>query len=175
MPGEPVFLAVGKLRRPHGVRGEMLMEVLTDFPDRLQVGVEVYAGPEHRPLRLRGVRPHREGLLVSFDEYFTPESAGELRNQLLYIGEANLPPLPAGEFYHHQVVGLRVVDQAGRLLGSVTGILETGANDVLVVRSETGPEMLIPYADPFIVEVSLEKGEMHVHTIPGMLPGEQED
>ena len=70
--------------------------------------------------------------MLTFDGYTTPESVGVLRNQILYVRTADLPPLPDGDYYHHQVIGLNVVDEAGRLLGKVTEILETGANDVLV-------------------------------------------
>jgi 16S rRNA processing protein RimM len=171
-PGEPAFLAVGKLRRPHGVRGEMLMEVLTDFPARLKPGFTLLVEPDHQPLRLRSVRPHNDGLLVAFEGIDTPEEAGLLRNRVLVVGQADRPILPEGEYYQHQWIGLRVISSDGRELGRLVEILETRANDVLVVRGETGPEILIPLAGPFIQEVRLAQGELIVNLIPGMLPGE---
>ena len=168
--GEPVFLAVGKLRRPHGVHGEIIMDVLTDFPERLQRGMTLYVGPDHQPLLLRSYRPHAAALLVAFEGYDTPEQAGELRNRLAFVPVADRPPLPEGEYYHHQLIGLKVVSEQDELLGKVAEILETGANDVYVVRSEAGVEILIPAVDEFILNIDLERGEMRVHVVPGLLP-----
>ena len=172
-PGEPVFLAVGKLRRPHGVTGEMLMEVLTDFPERIRPRMTLYTEPEHRPLVLRSVRPHNAGLLVAFDGYHTPEQAGELRNQVVAVTATDRPKLPEGEYYHHQLIGLQVRTAAGQALGQVVEILTTGANDVLVVRGASGPEILIPLVEAFVPEIHLEQGELTVRLIPGMLPGKE--
>jgi 16S rRNA processing protein RimM len=168
--GEPVFLAVGKLRRPHGVHGEMLMDVLTDFPERLHPGMLLYVGPKHQLLRLHGLRQHGSALLVTFDGYETPEKVGELRNHLAYVTAADRPPLPEGEYYHHQLIGLKVVSEQGENLGVVTEIFATGANDVYVVRPELGGEILIPAVDEFILAVDLERGEIRVHLSPGLLP-----
>jgi 16S rRNA processing protein RimM len=167
---EPVFLAVGKLRRTHGVRGEIVMEVLTDFPERIHTGMTLYAGPEHQPLRLHSLRWHGSTLLVTFDGYETLEQVVEWRNHLLYVTAADRPPLPEGEYYHHQVLGLRVVSEQGETLGQVTEILATGANDVYVVRPDIGKEILIPAVDDFILAVDLERGELRVRLLPGLLP-----
>ena len=173
-PGEPVFLVVGKLRRPHGVKGEMLMEVLSDFPERLRPGVMLHVEPGYDDaLVLRSVRPHKDGLLVAFEGCDTPEAAGEFRNRLVAVKTANRPPLAEGEYYHHQVIGLRVSTTSGQTVGRVVEILTTGAHDVLVVRGETGPEILIPLVEPFLQEINLAQGEMIVSLIPGMLPGEE--
>ncbi len=167
--GEPVFLAVGKLRRPHGVHGEIQMDVLTDFPERLVAGVMVYAGTEHRPLRLKNVRPHDQVLLLTFGEFTTPEAVGELRNQVLFVRADDRPPLPEGEYYHHELIGLRVVDENGNVLGKLTEILETGANDVYLVRPDTGSDILLPAIEDVILAIDLTAGEMRVHLLPGLL------
>jgi 16S rRNA processing protein RimM len=169
LPGEPAFLAVGKLRHAHGVHGEILMEVFTDFPDRLQPGAILYLGSEVDQLRLIKCRPHREGLLMTFQGYSTPEQVGQLRNQFLFVKAADRPPLADGEYYHHQLINLNVVTDAGASIGVVTEILETGASDVLVIRPETGSDILIPMADAFIRNIDLTKREITVHIIPGML------
>lgn len=167
--GEPVFLAVGKLRRPHGVHGEMLMEVLTDFPERLKPGMVLLAGPTCQPLSLVNLRWHQKCLLVSFAGFTTPEAVGDLRNQVLYISAADRPALPEGEYYHHQLIGLQAVDEAGNDLGLLTEILETGANDVLVVRPKAGPELLLPMIDAVILNIDLVNKRLVVHLLPGML------
>ena len=115
--GEPVFLAVGKLRRPHGLHGEIIMDVLTDFPERLTPWNDLVHWPEHQPLRLRSHRWHTAALLVTFEGYDTPEQAGELRNQIVYVTAADRPPLPEGEYYHHQLIGLQVISEQGEVFG----------------------------------------------------------
>ena len=71
--GEPEFLVIGHLQRPHGVRGELLMAVMTDFPERIQVGVTVYLGEDHKSVTLTSARHHNKGMLVKFEEYPTRE------------------------------------------------------------------------------------------------------
>lgn len=168
--GEPVFLAVGRLRRAHGVRGEMQMEVLTDFPERLKPGLTLYAGEERRPVRVRRVRWQDRAILIAFEECQTPEQAAGLRNQILYVPASDLPPLEEDEYYHHQVLGLRVVDEAGHFLGTLAEILETGVNDVYVIRPERGQDILLPAIEETILEVNLAAGEMRVHLLPGLEP-----
>jgi 16S rRNA processing protein RimM len=161
---------VGRLRRAHGVRGEMQMDVLTDFPERLKPGLRLFAGEDRLPLRLRQVRWHDRAMLIAFEEIRTPEQVAGLRNQILYVSASNLPPLEEDEYYHHQVLGLRVVDEAGRALGTLVEILETGANDVYVIRPERGQDILLPAIEETILAVSLETGEMRVHLLPGLEP-----
>lgn len=168
--GEPVFLVVGKLRRPHGVRGDMLMDVVTDFPERLRSGVSVYVGEDHQPIRIRSVRQAGQAVLIAFEPYRDPESVGVLRNQFIYVRADDRPPLPEGEYYHHQLVGLRVITDGGAVLGQLTSIIETGANDVYVVTLESGQEVLLPAISSVILDIDLEKGEMQVHLLPGLLP-----
>jgi 16S rRNA processing protein RimM len=169
-PGEPAFLVVGKLHRPHGLRGEMVFEIYTDFPERLEPGVSVYVGENHQPLRIRSRRPSHTTLLLAFEGFKDPESAGELRNQLVYVRADDRPPLPEGEYYHHQLLGLQVVSDEGRELGKLTQILDTGANDVYVVRSTSGAEILLPALASVIMDIDLEAGKMLVHLLPGLLP-----
>ena len=171
-PSEPAMLAVGKLLHAHGVHGEILMEVYTDFPERLVPGMTLYLGPQGDSLHLLKRRSHNAGLLLTFEGYTTPETIGEFRNQVLYVRADDRPPLAEGEYYHHQLLNLHVTTDAGEPLGTVTEILETGASDVLVIRPELGPEVLIPIVDSFVQEIDLQKGEITVHLIPGMLAEE---
>jgi len=167
--GAPDYLVVGKLRRPHGVRGELWMDVLTDFPERLRSGLTVYAGENRKALHIRRCRSHGSSLLVTFEEFSDLETAGMLRNELLYVRADNIPILPEGEYYHHQILGLRVVDENGASLGTVVDILETGANDVCVVRSVSGVELLLPIVDSTILEIDLAEGFMRVYLLEGLV------
>ena len=167
--GEPVFLVVGRLRRPHGVNGEILMEVITDFPERLRSGMTVYAGEDHLALKVRHSRPHENHLLLTFEGVADRDAAGVFRNELLYVRAGDIPALPAGEYYHHQILGLRVIDEGGEFLGSVVDILETGANDVFVVRPPHGPDFLVPMIDAIVLQIDLDAGDMRVHLLEGLI------
>lgn len=162
-PGEPLYIAVGYLRRPHGIHGEIFMDVLTDFPERMRPNRQVFVGDQHAPIRLASVRWHGQAMLVSFKDIETPEDVGRFRNTTVYVQADELPPLPKDEYYHHQLLELRVVDQDGKLIGVLEEILETGANDVYVVRGPEGAEILVPAIEGVVLEVNLEQGEMKVH------------
>lgn len=136
-------------------------------------GKSVFLGEQRQPARLRSRRQHNEGLLVAFTGVTTPEAASELRNQNVYVERASLPELPDGELYHHQLIGLEVAGESGRVLGSVVELLETGNNDVMVVRPESGAEILLPTTDEVLLEVNLAEGRLRVHLLPGLLPGEE--
>lgn len=168
--GEPVFLVIGRLHRPHGVKGEIVMEIITDFPERLRPGVVVYAGEQQLPLKITGKRIHQRDLLLSFEGYNNPEKVGELRNELLYVRTADRPPLPEGEYYHHQMIGLSVISDDGQYLGRLTQILDNPANDIYVVQPEHGGEILLPAIEDVILDVNLSKRELRVHLLPGLLP-----
>lgn len=169
-PGEPVFLVIGSLRKPHGVRGEIAMEVLTDFPERLISGGIVYVGSTYQAMTLRNLRWKNDLLLLSFIGYDDPDQVGLLRNQLVFVRSDEIAPLPEDEFYHHQLIGLQVIRETDEPLGVVTTILETGSNDVLVVESLSGAEVLLPYIDDVILEVDLAGGYIRVKLLPGLLP-----
>ena len=161
-PGEPVFLAVGRLRRPHGIHGEIVMELLTDFPERLKTGRTMYVGESHEPLRIVSLRGHDRALIVRFAGFDNPEGVSRLRSQMVYSKTAELPNLPEDEYYHHQLVGLAVVDEAGSPLGELTDIIVTGANDVYLVKTVDGKELLLPAIEDVVLNIDLEQRQMRV-------------
>jgi 16S rRNA processing protein RimM len=167
--GEPVFLAVGKVRRPHGVAGDVLVEIYTDYPGRLKPKMMVYVGRNYLPLTISRQRFHNAGVLLAFEGYYTPEQAGRFRNEILFIKRDNTEELPEGEYYFHQLLGLSVFDETGEPLGEMTEILETGANDVYVVTNSDGREILLPAIEEVILEVDLVSLSMKVHLLPGLL------
>jgi len=171
--GEPAFLVIGKVRRPHGVSGDALVEIFTDFPERLQPDVMVYAGEDHLPLTICRRRTHNDGLLLAFENITTPEQVGRFRNQLLYIHRKSAQKLSKGEFFQYQLLNLTVEDDAGRSLGKITDVIETGANDVYEVTDEGGHEILLPAIAEVILNVDLDQKTMRVHLLPG-LAGDEE-
>lgn len=161
--GEPVFLAVGKLRKTHGLEGFLAMEVLTDYPDRLRPGRTVYLGASHAPVKILATRPVNEGLLIHFEGDHTPEEARLKTNLLVFVRTDEIPPLPEGEYYHHQLIGLQVETVDGEILGTLDDILETRANDVYVVKFPDRPELLIPAIKDVIISVDIVRKVMVVN------------
>jgi 16S rRNA processing protein RimM len=160
--GEPVFVALGYLRRSHGIHGEMVMDILTDFPERLRPNRPVYLGEEHAPHRLGTVRMANKVMLVSIKGYTNPEEAARFRNTYIYIRADSLPALPEDAYYYHELVGMAVLDETGKPLGELKEIIETGANDVYVVRNEDGDELLLPAIADVVLNVDIERQEMIV-------------
>lgn len=167
-PGEPEYLLVGTIRRPHGVHGEMLMEVATDFPERLQRGVKVFLGASHVPTVIAACRGHARGLLISFDGIDAPEAAGMYRNEAVWVLAADRPPLPKGQYYHHQLLGCTVEDETRGSLGILAEILVTGANDVYVVKTPGGREVLLPAIADVVLQIDVAKRIIRVRVPEGI-------
>ena len=167
--GEPVYLASGFLRRPHGVQGEIIMDLHTDFPQRIKSGRKVLIGEKHQPHTFDTVRPYADGLLVSFRGVDTPEDAGKFRNQWVYVKAAEVPPLPEGQHYQYELIGLDVVDENGTPLGKLAEILETGANDVYIVRDDSGKEILLPAIPSVILDLDMDRRLLRVHLLEGLV------
>lgn len=166
--GEPVYLTVGFLRRPHGVQGEIMMDLHTDFPERMKKGRKLFVGQEYQPMTLTNVRPHQAGLLVKFNGLETPEDAGKLRNQWVYIKAKDATPLREGQIYQHELFGFRVIDENDNALGELVEIIETGANDVYVIRNESGKELLLPAIPSVILNLDTDSRLMRVHLLEGL-------
>lgn len=156
------------MRRPHGLRGEMLVSIETDFPERIQKGAKLLVGEDHTPLTIASRRTHGDGLLLAFEGHPDKESVAVFRNQPLSVPVADLPPLPSGQYYQHQLLGMQVVDEAGTPLGILAQILDTSANDVYLVRDDNGAELLLPAIRDVIRSVDLENRRMTVHLLPGL-------
>jgi 16S rRNA processing protein RimM len=166
--GEPVYLVIGFLRRAHGVRGEIIMDLHTDFPERLRSGRQLFVGEDHKPITLAGARPHAKGMLVKFNGVETPEDAGQMRNQWVYVRASDMPRLPEGKLYQHELFGFQVVDENENPLGELVEIIETGANDVYVVRDGSGRELLLPAIPAVVLETDVARRVMRVHVLEGL-------
>ncbi|HNK63674.1 MAG TPA: ribosome maturation factor RimM [Anaerolineales bacterium] len=167
--GESIYLAIGFLRRPHGVQGEIIMDLHTDFPDRIRSGRKVYIGEKHEAATLGGARIHGDGMLVRVKGFDTPESAGRFRNQWVYVKATEVPQLPDGQFYKYELIDVAVVTDDGRALGTIVEILETGANDVYVVKNEAGKEILLPAIPSVVLETDMASRLMKVQLLEGLV------
>lgn len=168
MSEKPAFLTIGRILRPWGVRGEVKAQILTDFPERLESLETVLIGEETRPFRVERARLHSGTLLLKLAGYDTPEAVDALRDQELKVPLAEAATLRENQYFHHDIVGLQVRSEAGEALGEVSEILGTGANDVYVVLTPRGRELLLPAIREVVRKIDLERGEMIVRLLPGM-------
>jgi 16S rRNA processing protein RimM len=166
--GKPAFLEIGKIRRPHGVLGDVLVELHTDFPEKIAPGKDVFIGKGYQPVTILRKRNHKDGVLLGFEGYSTPEQAGKFRNLFLFISASERESLLPGEYYFRDLIGIHVQDETGRSIGELSEIIQTGANDVYVVKSDHGKETLLPAISDVIKQIDLEAKRMTVHLLPGL-------
>jgi 16S rRNA processing protein RimM len=163
-------LLVGRIVRPHGVHGEVNMKALTAYPEHLSKQMKLYVGAGHQPFAIRRIRQRDEiMLIVQFEDINDRDAAESLREEMVYVHIDNAVPLEEDEYYLYQIEGIRVVTSDGKELGLVTGIIETGANDVYVVTTPDGVEHLIPAIEDVIQSVDVAEGVMVVRLLDGLL------
>ena len=161
------LLAVGRIARAHGVRGEVAVQPLTEVESRFAPGSALRL-EDGRTLRVQGSRGHGHRLLVKFEEIDGRTEAEALRGSVLLVPQESAPPIEDGDrFWVHQVVGLRVVTDRGQDLGRVKDVLSAPGNDVWVVDTQDG-EMLIPAIRDVVSEVDLAGGRLTVREVPGL-------
>jgi 16S rRNA processing protein RimM len=164
------YLAVGKIVRAHGLRGEVSVAVLTEFPERFETTEWVYLGNEFEatPYRLESYRWHKDNVLLTLAGVTNRTQAEALRGQLVQVPLEEAVALPEGSYYLYQLIGLQVKTVEGEFLGIITSIMETGANDVYVVQNQ-GRELLLPAIPDVIKTIDLANGLMVVQVIEGLI------
>lgn len=160
-------VAVGRVGRPHGIRGEVGVLVLSEVPGRFDPGEAVWL-EDGRQLTVEGSKPHRSGLLVKFREVADRTQAEALRSALLVVPESMSPELPEGSWWDHRIQGCAVETDTGRQLGTVQEVIHTAANDVWSAVDEDGAETLIPVLKDVLVSVDVEGKRIVVREIPGL-------
>jgi len=167
------LIAVGRLTKPHGLRGELVflpyvydVQLLPDLVQR-QVLLQQGHTPGHTTTILEWRVVHRR-VLVRLHGCEDITTAEALRDHEVLIPRSWFPPLPAGEYYWFEIEGLAVYANDGHYLGTVVDIIYTGSNDVYVVRNG-GQEALIPALRAVIHSIDLERGTVHLNPVPGLL------
>ena len=167
-----MLLVVGRLVRPHGVRGDLICEVRTDEPDdRFAAGSVLATDPaDSGPLTLDQVRWHQGRLLVKFDGIDDRDAAGKLRGVLVCVDSAELDaPDDPEEFRDHDLVGLAVETDSGDRIGEIVRVDHGAAHDMLVVKRDTGKPALIPFIHRMVPTVDLPGGRVVVTLPEGLL------
>jgi 16S rRNA processing protein RimM len=167
------LVTVGLVATVHGIRGELVVEPLTDDQERLAVGATVLLeAPEvpATPRRILGARTHKARLLILLEGVADRTAAEALRGGRLCVREADLRALPPGQVWLHELPGMDVVTTEGEALGSVHEVLRTGGDrQVLVVRGPRG-EFLLPFAEQFVRAIDRGARRIAVTLIEGLLP-----
>lgn len=161
-PPEPDALIVGALVGPHGIRGEVKLRPLTEFPERLaklrRLRLRLPDGAEDW-YRVKSARFSREMLLVQFEGVTDRTGAEALRGATVLIDRTEAAPLPEGRYYEHQILGLRVVTPDGEELGTITDIMGTASNDVYVAG-----KYLIPATHDAVLRLAPDEGVLIVRS-----------
>lgn len=176
----PAFIIVGRVRKAHGIRGEVLVEVITDAPDAVFAsGRRVFAGtaggdisPSRQELHVRTVRAFNEGLLVGFDEVSERNAAEMWRGRYLLLPAEELPPPDEEEVYLHDLIGMRVELVDGMTVGTVSELYELPqglALDVRRAEPRDDETVLILYDDNTIASVDKERRVIVVTPPEGLL------
>lgn len=166
--GEVPYLGVGRIVAPWGIKGEVKVQILTDFPQRLACLERVFVGGGRHPYGLQRARLHRGCALLKLAGCDSVEAAAALRGQMVYIARQDAAPLAEGHYYWHQVIGLEVWSAGGEFLGWVKEILVTGSNDVYVVKGPRG-EVLVPAIEEVVKALDPSAGRITVELLEGMI------
>lgn len=155
------LIVIGQIVAPHGVRGELRVTPLTDFPDRFTKLKSVLLN-DGSSLQIEGVRNHKQFILLKFRGINTMDEANLMRGKLIHVDRKDLVPLPEGHYYQFEIIGLQVYAETGEYLGKVTDILSTGSNDVYVVEQEGNKPVLIPALKEVVLKIDTKGGQMTV-------------
>lgn len=169
MPAGQREILVGKVIAPFGVRGEVKIMVMTDFPERFSAGRAInirLADGRSRTLTLERSRTHKDGLVCKLAGIDDRGAAEEIRQADVIIREDELTRLPEGRFYVFDILGLKVRTDDGRDLGEIVEVLQGGANDVYV----TGSGLCIPALKDVVLNIDVSGKEMVIRPVPGLLP-----
>jgi 16S rRNA processing protein RimM len=178
LPVEPQIMTLGKIVRPHGIRGELRMQLHTAYPEFLSQVHTIYLN--RKPTTdnaathtLKSVRFHKDMALLTIEGIESRNDADLLRGYYVMASRSLAAPLEDGEIYLTQLLGLSVYTDDGEFLGTIDDIIETGANDVFVLRGTEHGDVLIPDTDEVVQSIDLDARKVTITLIPGLLPDDQ--
>ncbi len=167
---DPELVAIARVVKPRGLRGECVADILTDFPERFADTAEVIARSAggDRQLTIRSVRFDKDRVLIKFDGVDDIDSAEQLRNAEICVPETDAVELEDDEFFDWELEGCRVETVAGETIGTVRELMRTGATEILVVAG-VAKEYLVPFAETICVGVDVENKMITIDPPEGLL------
>lgn len=160
------FITIGHILAPWGVKGKLKVKIETDFPQRFTPGSKIYIS--RQPMTINSTEWRKGKLIIKLDSIDRIEDAQKFRGKSVEIDHSQVHPLPEGQYYYFQLIGLEVWTTRGELLGNITGILTAESNDNYVVRGAKG-ETLIPAIEDVVKSIDLDKGYVVIEPIEGLL------
>ncbi|MBL1225152.1 ribosome maturation factor RimM [Enterococcus sp. BWR-S5] len=170
------YLNVGKIVNTQGIKGEVRIISQTDFPElRYKKGSVLTLfqdGKKPVQLVIKSHRKHKNFDIVSFEEHLSINDVEKYRDGILKIEKDQVGELEDNEFYYHEIIGLKVFDEAGTELGKIKEILSPGANDVWVVQRVKKKDLLLPYIESVVKKVDVANGQVVVEIPEGLIDDE---
>jgi 16S rRNA processing protein RimM len=166
-----MLITIGKAVKPFGVKGEMKIGLMTDFPGRFRDLIRVYlVSPEGEEIvcNVKSVRYAGEEILLLFDGYDSPEKVKALNGWLIKVPEEDAVPLPEGQYYWYELIGMEVLSESGEKLGTIVDIFETGSNDVYVMKRGS-KEVYLPATKEVIKQIDRKAKQMVIHMMDGLV------
>ncbi|CCO08477.1 ribosome maturation factor RimM [Desulforamulus hydrothermalis] len=165
------FITVGEIVNTQGHRGEVRVLPATDFPERFAVNKKLilFLNNQRSCLTIEKVWQHKQFIILKFAEITDMTAAEKLKGGLLQVTPEELMPLPEDRYYIFQIIGLKVIDKEVGELGQVVQVLQTGANDVYVVKPPQGKEILIPAIKSVVKKIDVSGGRMEVELPEGLI------
>ena len=164
------LLRVGVITSTHGIAGEVKVFPTTDDANRFKKLKKCILKTERETMELdiAGVKFFKNMVILKFKQFTNINEVEKFRNGELYVTRENAMPLEEGEYYICDLIGLKVVDEDGNTVGVISDVLQTAANDVFVVQGKGKKEILVPYIDDCVKNVSMEEKKVTVVLLPGM-------
>lgn len=171
----PAFITVGRVTRPHGIRGEVVVKSLSDVERRLTAGEKLYvitAAGDRREVEVVSSRPAKGNLVVCFEGFATRDEAEALRGAQLEVERERVPPAPAGSYYFFELIDCECWDTAAGFLGRVVDVIDDGGGLLLQVEGE-GERLLVPFVRAYLrlvdpasrrIELALPEGLVELCT-----------
>ena len=153
-------IIIGKIGAAHGVRGDMKVYPLTDFPDRFNTIKKAFI--DDKEIDIVSTLYQNNFVVMKVKGVNSREEVARYTNKLLKINRSDVPPLNEGEYYSFDIIGLKVINQDDVVLGEIIEILKTGSNDVYITKTPEGKQLLIPALKKVVTEINIEEGFMKV-------------
>lgn len=165
------LLKVGIISSTHGIRGEVKVFPTTDDVQRFKrlKNVLLDSGKEKRNLKIQSVKFFKQFVILKFEEIDDINDVEKYKGSSLYVTRDQAVKLKKDEYFIADLIGLRVIAEEEKLEGILKDVMETGANDVYVIELSNGRELLLPAIKECVLSVDIEKGEMQIHLLDGLL------
>ena len=165
------LLRVGVIANTHGIRGEVKVFPTTDDAKRFKKlkHVMIDTGKELKPMEIEQVKFFKNMVILSFSEFNDINEIEKYKGCELYVTREDAVPLEEDEFYIADVIDAEVFEDNGKKLGTLVDVMQTGANDVFVVKMENGKEVLLPVIKDCVLDINAEEKKIVVHMMNGLL------